>query len=62
MRAYQILKSNSLEIMGIYHANSKKEAVNKMAKRGVLVGKEWEHNYIAIPAKEFKKSYKPNVK
>jgi len=61
MKAYKIIKAESFEVMGIYHASSKQAAINKMAKKGVLVGKEWDKKYIAIPANQFQKQYKPNV-
>jgi hypothetical protein len=64
MAEYKILKvkSDCLEEMGSYEASNAQQAINKMAKRGNLSGREWDMRYYAIPKAYFSKTYKPNVK
>jgi hypothetical protein len=56
------LKSDCLEIMGVYEASTGQAAVNKMASRGNLSGREWDMRYYAVPHKTLLLSYKPKVK
>jgi phage-related protein len=64
MAKYQIykVKMDSLEAMGQYEASSPQVAVNNMAKRGNLVGREWSAKYLAIPVSYVQKKYTPTVK
>ena len=64
MAKYQIykVKMDSLEAMGQYEATTPQNAVNSMAKRGNLVGKEWNQSYLAIPVVYVQKKYTPIVK
>jgi hypothetical protein len=64
MAKYKVykVKMDCLEAMGQYEAANPQGAVNNMAKRGNLVGREWSSNYLAIPVSYVQKSYRPVVK
>ena len=65
MRTYQVYKvkgDRSLEPMGCYDASTGQAAINKMAKRGNLSGREWAMKYIAIPNGTHFKHLSPKVK
>ena len=64
MRFYQIYKvkgNGTLEPMGGYEASTGQAAINKMAKRGNLKGKEWAMKSITIPNGSHFKHYSPIV-
>ena len=64
MAKYQVykVKMDSLEAMGQYEATTPQGAVNSMAKRGNLVGREWSASYLAIPVSYVQRKYTPVVK
>ena len=52
MKTYQVYKAKgdgTLEAMGSFEGRNKQEAINQMAKRGIISGNEWTMKYIAIP-------------
>lgn len=65
MRTYQVYKvkgDHSLEPMGGYEASTSQGAIDKMAKRGNLSGREWAMKYVAIPNGAHFKHLSPKVK
>ena len=51
MRDYQVFRitSNGLEPMGSYQGRTGQQAIDKMAERGNLTGRNSGHYYHAIP-------------
>ena len=51
MREYQVFRitPNGLEPMGSYQGRTGQQAIDKMAERGNLTGKQWGYSYHAIP-------------
>jgi len=65
MAKYIVIKiksNNATEVMGEYQGKSPNDAIQQMALKGDVSGREFSQSYIAIPPSYFWKRYKINVK